>query len=88
MDSRTYVVGLPVSVTVREDGLVTWEVAVDETVDGMRDSWGEYTSDEHDADTAAVEAVLGTMTEPWSHVTPEMTYSPVQGWIALPKETA
>jgi hypothetical protein len=41
VSSRTYWVGLPVGVTVHDDGAVEFEVDISEAGDGISDEWSE-----------------------------------------------
>jgi hypothetical protein len=79
--SRTYMIGLPVSVTIGADGRVTWQVVVDETTGAMLDAidFEAHSEPEVQADIEAVEAVLATMGD-WDHVTTPVEFTPENGW--------
>lgn len=68
MDARTYLLGLPVSVTVNDDGTVRIEVYLEDVSEGIRDEAGAQYGDEDsvaaltmeqcDADAATFEQTL------------------------------
>lgn len=65
IDSRSYVVGLPVVVTVSPEGFVTVEVDLSETTSVMHEGesqLGEYSYDEVSKDAAVVSQWMDTHT--------------------------
>lgn len=80
---RTYLIGLPVVVTVSDDGRVTWSVDVSETALDDLDvgDWSEEDEAQAVADEEAIQRVLATMDgERFQHFTHPVEFSPSFGW--------
>ena len=84
MAERTYLVGLPVVVTVSDEGRVTWSVDVSETTLDDLDIEGDWSEEDEAqavADEEAIGKVLATMDgERFQHFTHPTEFSPVIGW--------
>jgi hypothetical protein len=82
MASRSYVVGLPVIVTVHDDGTVTYEVDTSEAAGAIADDGStDVTEDQRADDVAAVDAALTRVALSRLLNTPLTTPDQAAGWI-------